>query len=728
MRRRDHRDWMAAAGLFVAVAVVFVALFFGALRLEEQRTSSEFAAAAAARIRAVGYALQSDLRLLGFTLADFRALMGTRVPALRSFLAIAARELHAFAGELMAEEQDVAILALLLRVPDDARPGFETQARERVEAGFRIYETDADGRPVAAAAGRERYPVLATLPAEDQSLLGFDMSTAPDIREALEAARDRATLIASETAALSPGQAPAVWIAGAIYRTPLPPATVEQRRADLTGFLVLGLRIDRLFAESLAGLYPSGIDLVLSDRTDPAAPRDLAAHESREPASASPSGRPGRLRSLSQAETIRVADRSWLLTATPSRAFFAMRPLWVVWAIPVVGLALATMASLFLRMAVSRRIQVERVVEQRTAELTRQIQDRQTVEAQLKSTEQSLVARLAQLDRSSTDLLLLNRLGEMMQRCSTTEEALQVIAKLGGELFPRDTGTLYRYVESLGVVEREAGWGDAEGAEAAFPVDRCWALRGGTPHFVGDPARDVRCLHLGPDATRASVCLPLAAQGQTIGLLVLAGPRGVQTDGGPPLEERRNLAVTLASQVSPALANIRLREILHEQSVRDALTGLYNRRYMEETIRQTLHRVQRSHAPLCVIMIDIDHFKRYNDQHGHDAGDALLRALGAFLRGELRESDTACRYGGEEFAVIMPDAALDVGRSRAERIRERVRELRVATPAGELSGITLSLGVAVYPENGTDRDTLIGSADRALYRAKSEGRDRVILA
>jgi len=171
-----------------------------------------------------------------------------------------------------------------------------------------------------------------------------------------------------------------------------------------------------------------------------------------------------------------------------------------------------------------------------------------------------------------------------------------------------------------------------------------------------------------------------------------------------------------------------LREALREQSIRDPLTELYNRRYMEEALFQQLSRVTRQVLPLGLIMIDIDHFKNFNDTHGHAAGDALLRELGQFLKNHVRNEDIACRYGGEEFLLIMPDASLEAAHQRAVLLQQEAKKLRVQDAGQSLQGITLSLGVAVYPEHGRSVDSLLRAADAALYRAKQEGRDRVAVA
>jgi diguanylate cyclase (GGDEF)-like protein len=175
-----------------------------------------------------------------------------------------------------------------------------------------------------------------------------------------------------------------------------------------------------------------------------------------------------------------------------------------------------------------------------------------------------------------------------------------------------------------------------------------------------------------------------------------------------------------------ALANLRLRETLRSQAIRDPLTGLFNRRYLEETMERELNRVKRQEIPLGVIMMDLDHFKQYNDTFGHSAGDELLSALGILLKTHIRGEDIACRYGGEEFLLILSGASVSIALERAESLRQAVKEMHQHYP--DLKPTTLSLGVAVYPEHGNTGLQLIQSADAALYRAKKAGRDRVMVA
>jgi diguanylate cyclase (GGDEF)-like protein len=185
---------------------------------------------------------------------------------------------------------------------------------------------------------------------------------------------------------------------------------------------------------------------------------------------------------------------------------------------------------------------------------------------------------------------------------------------------------------------------------------------------------------------------------------------------------------TFAAQVGLSVANIRLREALRIQSVRDALTGLYNRRYLEETLEREMRRAARAVQSLGILMIDLDHFKKFNDTYGHDAGDAVLRETGASLSKGIRAEDFVCRFGGEEFVVILPTADPETSRARAERLRTKMRELTIMYQGKSLGMVTISVGVAAFPAHGTSPKELMAAADAALYEAKRGGRDQVVVA
>ncbi|MDP2046614.1 MAG: GGDEF domain-containing protein [Deltaproteobacteria bacterium] len=194
------------------------------------------------------------------------------------------------------------------------------------------------------------------------------------------------------------------------------------------------------------------------------------------------------------------------------------------------------------------------------------------------------------------------------------------------------------------------------------------------------------------------------------------------------MEAKQRLAVAVAENLSLALANLKLRESLQNQAIHDPLTGLYNRRYLEETMDRELHRARRQQTFLGVVMMDLDHFKDFNDIFGHTAGDALLSAVANVITTGIRAEDIACRYGGEEFLLIMPGASLETTRERAENLRQSLKNLQVKYQGQLLKSTTISLGVAIFPDHGLTAEEVIAAADAALYRAKQAGRDRVEIA
>jgi diguanylate cyclase (GGDEF)-like protein len=168
-----------------------------------------------------------------------------------------------------------------------------------------------------------------------------------------------------------------------------------------------------------------------------------------------------------------------------------------------------------------------------------------------------------------------------------------------------------------------------------------------------------------------------------------------------------------------------LQGTLHHASIHDELTGLYNRRYVEDQLEQEITRARRNHTRLAICMLDIDHFKQVNDENGHGAGDEVLRHMGRALVRRSRSSDSACRLGGDEFLIILSDADLESARLAGERLRADLHEWSAYQPEPT---VTLSVGVAAYPGNGTTVEELLRAADTALYAAKADGRDRVAVA
>ncbi|HLZ14051.1 MAG TPA: diguanylate cyclase [Candidatus Acidoferrum sp.] len=356
--------------------------------------------------------------------------------------------------------------------------------------------------------------------------------------------------------------------------------------------------------------------------------------------------------------------------------------------------------------------------------VTRDITDRLEAEA----VRQEALA----LQQRTNEITLLSQLGTLLHACLTVEEAFKVVTQFGTQLFPGESGALYILSPSRNVLESASTWGDFPAGEQVFPPDDCWALRSGRMHYVEESASAVRCRHLRASPNVAHLCVPMAAQGDTLGILHVHG-NPVSDSGSDeairPLSlSKRQLSTAVAEQVGLALANLKLRETLRLLSVRDPLTGLFNRRFMQESLERELRRASRSAKPLAAILLDIDHFKQFNDSYGHEAGDIVLRELGALLQSQIRGEDIACRVGGEEFLLILPDTSLDTARQRAEKLREECKRISIQYGGRPLAAITLSLGISSFPEHGTASEAILRCADEALYQAKAEGRDCVVVA
>jgi diguanylate cyclase (GGDEF)-like protein len=338
---------------------------------------------------------------------------------------------------------------------------------------------------------------------------------------------------------------------------------------------------------------------------------------------------------------------------------------------------------------------------------------------------------LGDLSRSYDQLQLLSRMSRKLLACASSSEAHDVIADFGRQAFPEDSGGVFLSAGPAGDLVSAASWGDFPRKPARVRPNDCLALRGGRPHVFIAGTGEPPCPHLEGSALASSICVPLEAQDETLGLLTLLTRPGGREDSAPsdsPSESKRSLAVTMAESVALAVGNLRLRERLESQSVRDSLTGLFNRRYLEESLERELAHASRNHRPLGLIMIDLDRFKSYNDQLGHPAGDELLRSIAALLKHGVRAGDIACRYGGDEFAIILPGAALEITRARAIELLESVKRLHAGSGKEQRQPVTLSTGVAAFPEHGSTAHVLLHAADVALYQAKAQGRDRAVVA
>lgn len=361
--------------------------------------------------------------------------------------------------------------------------------------------------------------------------------------------------------------------------------------------------------------------------------------------------------------------------------------------------------------------------------VAREIKVRREGEAALQRLNREMAQNIAKLQARTGEMLSLSEMGSYLQACLSAEDAAAAAARFAEKLFPAGGGVLYLMHPSRNYLEATAQWGGLECREPTLSPEACWGLRRGQLHFTDSAEAGLACPHVEarPEDPFYSICAPLIAHGDLLGLLHLRYRRSEAEKGEEVFSSyQRMLVNTVAEQVGLAIANLRLRDSLQQQSIRDPLTGLYNRRFLEEVLERELARARRRQVPLALVMADVDRFKGFNDSFGHEAGDMVLQSLARLLKSSLRESDVVCRYGGEEFVLILPETTASNARERAEALRSAVHGLQLRYREQPLGPITVSFGVAAFPEHGGNSKALLAAADAALYEAKRSGRDRVV--
>lgn len=363
------------------------------------------------------------------------------------------------------------------------------------------------------------------------------------------------------------------------------------------------------------------------------------------------------------------------------------------------------------------REDLEELVRERTLELTR--------------TNEKLTLAVREQKEYARELTMLSQMSDQLHECRKEKETWQVVEDICGNLFPSDSGYLCISDPSTGSFAKAASWGMHESGDPGPVKNECPVLRNHQRAIRKTPVNGLpACRFLNPAPAYGHLCIPLAAQGETPGIFhIRFGNPGDEYDADSKsrvFEKKRMLAVRITEQYALFLSNMRLMETLRQESIHDPLTGIYNRRYMEKTLEREVSRAERRKSPIGIIMIDIDRFKLFNDTHGHETGDNVLRKLGFFLKKHIRKEDIACRYGGEEFTLIIPGMTARETGKRAEQLRIGIEKDIRFSRNGNILSVTVSMGVAAYPEHGpTIRDTQ-NLADLALYRAKKEGRNRVV--
>jgi diguanylate cyclase (GGDEF)-like protein/PAS domain S-box-containing protein len=355
--------------------------------------------------------------------------------------------------------------------------------------------------------------------------------------------------------------------------------------------------------------------------------------------------------------------------------------------------------------------------------IARDISEHKKADLALQEANLKLESTVGELEQRTREMTLLNEMGDILRACLTTEEVYEVLVKVAREVFPDLGGALFVIGSTRNMVESKAQWGSLSQEELTFTPDECWALRRGRIHWVEDTRVGLLCKHLPSPPPEGYLCVPMMAQSETVGIMYLSLPPGVQMP-----ETRQRLAMAMAEQVAMGLSNLRLHEKLRNQSIRDHLTGLFNRSFLEESLELELRRAVRSQVPLSVIILELDNFQSVVESYGLDLGDSILRRAAMMLQANVRKGDVACRFSNQTFVILLPNSGFPIGRQRAETLRNLTRTLEVKFQGTQVGNISASFGLAVFPSHGQTGENLLRSAEAALTRAKSSGGDCIVVA
>ncbi|HBD9373644.1 TPA: diguanylate cyclase [Legionella pneumophila] len=350
--------------------------------------------------------------------------------------------------------------------------------------------------------------------------------------------------------------------------------------------------------------------------------------------------------------------------------------------------------------------------------ITKRVQEH----TELQESYEKLANGMKELQEKNEQITLLVEMSDIMLACGSQEELSEVMAKYSQRLLQFSSGYLFIMHPSKNYLEKATSWGNPHPHDLTFTPEQCWAIRLGRIHYAGSSRVELMCSHIAfvEQPELSLLCIPLMAQNDIYGLLYLE--INLKFD-----ENQRLLITAFAELTALALANVRLRENLRYQSIRDPLTGLYNRRYLEDFLFKQLHQAERTKASFAILMLDLDHFKKINDTFGHDAGDLVLKEIGQILNSDIRLGDIAARYGGEEFVLLLYDIDAQAAKMKAENLRSAISNLQVKYGAQPVGQITASIGISIYPDDAKSPAELIEAADKALYQAKYKGRNKVLL-
>jgi len=309
------------------------------------------------------------------------------------------------------------------------------------------------------------------------------------------------------------------------------------------------------------------------------------------------------------------------------------------------------------------------------------------------------------------EITLIQTMTTMLNAANTLDDAAIVLLNIMPKLLPSLSGALFLLDEKSSLNE-VSHWGEDWHEDIATMTKNRWLLK-----FEDSDKKPFNSAH----SSDYSFCYDLTQENDFIGILQLVSKEKVIDI------QYQNLMKSLAPQLTSAMVNIQFKDSLRNQAIRDPLTELYNRRFMLESFEQTLNRAERHKSNLAVLMIDLDHFKNFNDNHGHEAGDKVLVMVAKQFTMNLRLEDIACRFGGEEFCILCPETGLREAHILAEKLRKCVARQQIIYQGNPLEKVTLSIGISIYPNHGHSSNDLLQQADKALYHAKDQGRNCTVV-
>lgn len=336
---------------------------------------------------------------------------------------------------------------------------------------------------------------------------------------------------------------------------------------------------------------------------------------------------------------------------------------------------------------------------------------------------EDLARSVSALEDTARESELMTNARNELQLCVDVQQVYDTATSNFARLLPDTSGCLYMIDTSRHSVEVVSSWGAAN-QDHFSPPESCCALRSGQPRWRQPGVSEIHCAHFTGGAPERYHCRPIVAHGNTIGILYVQCENEtiVQQVNGRMDAMRQLIQITAL-----AVATLNLRTKLENQSIRDSLTGLFNRHFMQISLEREILRSHRRKQIMAVLMLDVDHFKRFNDAHGHAAGDAVLKCFAEVFKNNIRAEDIVCRYGGEEFTIILPDTNVKGACDRADSIVSAISELKVHVGQHTFDGFGVSIGVAFYPGDGDTPEELLQRADAALYDSKRNGRNQVTL-